>query len=59
MYNEKIKEYMLKYQRKLRSQGLYKKSRSTPQSIEKNKNKKYAENALCCVKRLFGNCHLI
>lgn len=59
VYNEKIKEYMLRYQRKLREKGLYIKCRSSPQAVLKNKQWKYEQNAILCVKKLFGESHLI
>jgi len=59
VYNEKIKISMLKYQAKLRAQGLYKKSRNTPEAILRNKQKKYINNAILCIKKLFNENHLI
>jgi len=50
---------MLKYQAKLRAQGLYKKSRNTPEAILRNKQKKYINNAILCIKKLFNENHLI
>lgn len=58
-YNPKYKDTYLRYQAKLREQGLYNKSRNTQESYQKMCRIQYEQNALLCIKKLFGNCHLI
>lgn len=58
-YNPKYLHIYLKYQAKLRAKGLYKTARNTPESYQRFRTVQYENDAIRCIKKLFGISRLI